>query len=265
MTDTTSFEAGAFAARAEDAAASRPPTERGRARTATASATAPASAHSRTLRLAARPPFSFSASLAFLRSFPAMTGQHGTAHDVLTLALRENGTTLGARVTAAPDAPAVDCVLTAASPLGDATAEAAANRLSYHLGLADDLTDFYRLARLDRPFSRVVERLYGYHQVSFPSPRELLCWAILCQRIPLPVARTMKQALVEAAGIGPWSASFLLIRGLGRTEHLIPDKEMMRAAQRVYGHDFDAAAFAALTTRYGRHQGYWGHYLRVGG
>ncbi|MFI7090101.1 DNA-3-methyladenine glycosylase family protein [Streptomyces lydicus] len=337
MIDTTSFEAGAFAARDEDAAASRPTTGRGRARAATASATAPASAHSRTLRLAARPPFSFSASLAFLRSFPAMTGQQGTAHDGLTLALRENGTTLGARVTAAPDAPAVDCVLTAATPLGDATAGAAANRLSHHLGLADDLTDFYRLARLDRPFSRVVERLYGYHQVSFPSPRELLCWAILCQRVPLPVARKMKQALVEAAGnritvdgeprwafpdaeqlacfeeptlqhlignqrkagylhrairqwldldesflrtgpydevrdqllrlpgIGPWSASFLLIRGLGRTEHLTPDKEMMRAAQRVYGHDLDAAAFAALTTRYGRHQGYWGHYLRVGG
>ncbi|MFI0786137.1 DNA-3-methyladenine glycosylase family protein [Streptomyces lydicus] len=336
MTDTTSCEAGAFAARAETAAESRPASERAAARSATGATTAPAPAHSRTLRLAARPPFSFSASLAFLHAFPAMTGQQGTAHDTLTLALRENGTTLGARVTEAPDAPAVDCVLTAASPLGDATAEAAADRLSRHLGLTDDLTEFYRLARLDRPFSRVVERLHGYHQVLFPSPRELLCWAILCQRVPLPVARKMKQALVEAAGnritvdgeprwafpdaeqlacfdeptlqrlignrrkagylhrairqwldldesflrtgpydevrdqllrlagIGPWSASFLLIRGLGRTEHLAPDKEMIRAAQRVYGYDFDDAAFAARTAHYGRHQGYWGHYLRVG-
>lgn len=337
MTDTTSVGAGAFARRAQAAAESGPTAERGRAASVTASDTSPAPAPSRTLRLAARPPFSFSASLAFIRSFPAMTGQQGTADDSLTLALRENGTTLGARVTAAPDVPAVDCVLTAAAPLTDATAEAAADRLSFHLGLTDDLTDFYRLARLDPPFSRVVDRLHGYHQVKFPSPLELLCWAILCQRVPMPVARKMKHALVEAAGnrvtvdgetrwafpdaeqlarfdeptlqhlvgnqrkagylhrairqwldldetflrtgpydevreqllrmagIGPWSASFLLIRGLGRTEHLTPDKEMTRAAQRVYGRSLDDTAFAELTTRYGRHQGYWGHYLRVGG
>ncbi|MGW1375039.1 DNA-3-methyladenine glycosylase family protein [Streptomyces sp. NPDC002446] len=335
MTDTTSLGTGTSAGWAAAAAEPRQSTERPRA--AAAPDAAPAPERSRTLRLAARPPFTFSASLAFIRSFPAMTGQQGTAHDSLTLALRENGTTLGARVTAAPDAPAVDCVLTAAEPLTDATAEAAADRLSFHLGLTDDLTDFYRLARLDPPFSRVVDRLHGYHQVKFPSPLELLCWAILCQRVPMPVARNMKQALVEAAGnritvdgeprwafpdaaqlasfdepalqhlignprkagylhrairqwldldetflrtgpydevrdqllrlagIGPWSASFLLIRGLGRTEHLTPDKEMTRAAQRVYGRALDDTAFAELTTRYGRHQGYWGHYLRVGG
>ncbi|WP_407289104.1 DNA-3-methyladenine glycosylase family protein [Streptomyces sp. BP-8] len=329
MTDTTSLGAGAFA--------TSPPTAgQGYGRTVTAPDTAAASA-TRTVRLAARPPFSFSASLAFIGAFPAMTGQQGTAQDTLTLALRENGTTLGARVTAASGEPAVDCLLTAAAPISDATAQAAADRLSFHLGLADDLTDFYRLARLDRPFSRVVDRLYGYHQVKFPSPLELLCWAILCQRVPMPVARNMKQALVEAignritvdgeprwafpdaeqlatldepalqhlignqrkagylyratrqwldldeaflrtgpydevrdqllslTGIGPWSATFLLIRGLGRTEHLTPDKEMIRAAQRVYGRTLDDTAFAELTTRYGRHQGYWGHYLRVGG
>ncbi|MFE1776754.1 DNA-3-methyladenine glycosylase family protein [Streptomyces sp. NPDC059008] len=330
MTDTTSLGAGALAT-------SPATTDQGNGRAVTAPDTAAAAAVTRTVRLAARPPFSFSASLAFIRAFPAMTGQQGTAQDTLTLALRENGTTLGARVTAAPDEPAVDCVLTADAPFGDATAEAAADRLSFHLGLTDDLTDFYRLARLDRPFSRVVDRLHGYHQVKFPSPLELLCWAILCQRVPMPVARKMKQALVESVGnritvdgetrwafpdaeqlaaldepalqhlignqrkagylsratrqwldldeaflragpydevrdqllglpgIGPWSATFLLIRGLGRTEHLTPDKEMTRAAERVYGRPLDDTAFAELTTRYGRHQGYWGHYLRVGG
>lgn len=70
----------------------------------------------------------------------------------------------------------------------------------FYLGLRDDLTEFYQLARHDPPFARVVERLYGYHQVKFPSPLELLCWAILCQRVPMPVARKMKQALVEAVG-----------------------------------------------------------------
>lgn len=288
-------------------------------------------------RLPAREPFSFQASLAFIGSFPAMTGQQGTERGVLTMALREEGTTLGARVTAAPAEPAVDCMLTAGGPISDAAAKAAVDRLDFYLGLQDDLAGFYQLAGKDEPFIRVLEGLRGYHQVKFPSPWELLCWAILCQRVPMPVARKMKQALVEEAGnrttlngevrwafpdvgqmlafdetdlqrlignhrkagylygavrqwseldettlrtgpydevreqllrlpgIGPWSASFLLIRGLGRTERVTLDKEMLRAAQRVYGRGLDEREFERLAAYYGQWQGYWGHYLRVGG
>ncbi|QMU69067.1 DNA-3-methyladenine glycosylase [Streptacidiphilus sp. P02-A3a] len=288
------------------------------------------------LHLPARQPFDFAASLAFIGSFPAMTGQQGTSGTALTLALRENATTMAARLTSATEGSGLDCELTADGPIDGPTARAAADRLGHYLGLDDDLSPLYAAARHDPPFQRVVDRLYGYHQVKFPSPFELLCWAILCQRVPMPVARTMKRALVEAVGnrierdgrvlwafpeaaqlaaldedelaalignrrkaaflygatrrwldldegflrtgdhgavrarvlelpgIGPWSASFLLIRGLGRMEHIGYDREQARAAARIYGHPVDEPEFRRLADGYRESQGYWAHYLRVG-
>ncbi len=64
-------------------------------------------------------------------------------------------------------------------------------------------------------------------------------------------------------GVGVWSASFVLIRGLGRMERLPPEDALTRAAARVYGHPLNAAEFAAVAVHYGAMQGYWGHYLRV--
>jgi DNA-3-methyladenine glycosylase II len=209
------------------------------------------------------------------------------------------------------------------------------DRLSFRLGLGDDVAAFYALAADDPPFQRVVERLHGYHQVKFPSPLELLCWAILGQRAPLPVARRMKQAIVaraangivvdgrelwafpdleqlleltqdelaglianrrkaaylhgafrhwqeideaflrsgdreqvrqrllEIPGVGRWSSTFLMVRGLGRTETIGPAREGRLAAGRV-GRTLTDAQFVELAGRY-EGQGYWGHYLRVGG
>ncbi|RLK58494.1 DNA-3-methyladenine glycosylase family protein [Actinokineospora cianjurensis] len=285
--------------------------------------------------LPAAAPFDFAASLRFIRGFPAMVGEQGAQADVLTKALRENGVVVGARLSAADGGLA--CELESADPITDETVAAVAARLTFHLGLDDDLTEFYALAAEDPPFARVVERLHGYHQVKFPSPLEMLCWAVLCQRVPMPVARKMKLALVEhfpntitldgsplsafpdldqlllldeptlhalignarkasylhrglrewadidetylrtgdydqvrdrllgLPGVGPWSATFILIRGLGRMERMAPDKEGLRAAAKVYGRPVSEAEFTALADRYGAHQGYWGHYLRVAG
>jgi len=72
--------------------------------------------------------------------------------------------------------------------------------------------------------------------------------------------------LSSIAGIGPWSASFILLRGLGRTDHLpLDEARLLEAAQRRYGHDRapDRVGLAALAAPYGRWQGYWAHYLRV--
>lgn len=300
-------------------------------------ATHPVSRHAVAIRLPTREPFRFAASLGFITSFPAMTGQQGTAGDTLTLAVRERDTTLGVRLRAAEEGSALEGTLVGEAPISDDVLAAAADRLNFYLGLSDDLSAFYGAAAGDPPFARVLERLHGYHQVKFPSPLELMCWAILCQRVPMPVARSMKQALVTAVGnrievdgtqlwafpdvaqlsaldetelielignrrkagylhgavqrwerldedflrhgpydavheallslpgIGPWSASFVMVRGLGRTERVGFDREMARAAQRVYGQALDEAAFRRLADHYGTAQGYWGHYLRVGG
>lgn len=76
---------------------------------------------------------------------------------------------------------------------------------------------------------------------------------------------TVRDQLLGLPGIGPWSATFVLIRGLGRMDQAPPDKELMRAAARVYGRSVDEAALGVLADRYGSWQGYWAHYLRAGG
>ncbi len=67
-------------------------------------------------------------------------------------------------------------------------------------------------------------------------------------------------------GLGAWSSDFILLRGLGRTEH-VPwtDTAMLEAISRVYTQGFDVSSGAAreLAERYGPHQGYWAHYLKV--
>ena len=55
-----------------------------------------------------------------------------------------------------------------------------------------------------------------------------------------------------------------MIRGLGRMESVSADREMLRAAKRVYGHPVDEAELARLAEPYGTWAGYWAHYLRAG-
>ncbi|HLG77795.1 MAG TPA: hypothetical protein VKX46_15380 [Ktedonobacteraceae bacterium] len=68
-------------------------------------------------------------------------------------------------------------------------------------------------------------------------------------------------------GFGEWSASFVLLRGLGRMDRVpLDEKALLAAASRLYGHgqELTRAQVAALAERYGPDKGYWAHYLRVG-
>ncbi|MEU7003539.1 hypothetical protein [Nonomuraea sp. NPDC046570] len=280
--------------------------------------------------LPASAPFDFSASLRFLNRFPPTAGEQRITTTDLTKALRAGGTTVVARLTA-DGQDGLACELHAATPFPEAEA---ADRLSFHLSLADDLAAFYELGKDDEAFAPVIDELYGYHQVKFPSPLENLVWSILCQRTALPVAAKAKQSIVaefgnsleldgvtyhafpdleqllslpadrlaalvrnarqaqrlHAAlrgwaevdetflrtaphpevrafllglpGIGAWSASFILVRGLGRMEETLVDKELRRSASRIYG-PLPDERLRALADHYGPWQGYWAHYLRA--
>lgn len=72
--------------------------------------------------------------------------------------------------------------------------------------------------------------------------------------------------LLEIKGIGAWSASFILLRGLGRMEQVPKDeKAVLDAAKRVYGRDdLTHADVQKMGEHYGEYAGYWAHYLRVG-
>ncbi|WP_143465352.1 DNA-3-methyladenine glycosylase family protein [Kribbella sp. ALI-6-A] len=74
-----------------------------------------------------------------------------------------------------------------------------------------------------------------------------------------------KAQLLSLPGIGPWSSTFVLIRGLGRMDETPVEKQLMQAAARVYGEYVDEDALMRLSERYGAWRGYWAHYLRAGG
>ena len=69
-------------------------------------------------------------------------------------------------------------------------------------------------------------------------------------------------------GIGEWSAHFILLRGLGRTEQLPQgERKLESIASKLYGQGrkLSEETIREIASRYGRYQGYWAHYLRVGG
>ena len=68
-------------------------------------------------------------------------------------------------------------------------------------------------------------------------------------------------------GIGQWSATFIMVRGLGRMEYIpLTETRLLEAASKVYGHgeELSREDLKRLAERYGPWQGYWAHYLRVG-
>ena len=84
--------------------------------------------------------------------------------------------------------------------------------------------------------------------------------------------KTAPDEVVEAwlrsiKGIGEWSATFIMIRGLGRMEHVpLSETRLLAAASQVYGHGEGVSReeLKHLADGYGHWQGYWAHYLRVG-
>lgn len=74
--------------------------------------------------------------------------------------------------------------------------------------------------------------------------------------------------LRDIKGIGAWSAAFILIRGLGRTEGLPLGEERLAAiVSRRYlgGATATDEAVARCAAPYGPWRGYWAHYLRAAG
>ncbi len=70
-----------------------------------------------------------------------------------------------------------------------------------------------------------------------------------------------RDALLGIPGIGPFSATAILLRGLGRMDALPWMPQFARAARSIYGHEVTEDAIAR---RYGRHIGYWSFYVMTG-
>ena len=83
--------------------------------------------------------------------------------------------------------------------------------------------------------------------------------------------KTASDEAVEAwlrniKGIGEWSATFIMVRGLGRMERVpLTESRLFEAASKVYGHgeELNRDDLKRLADKYGLWQGYWAHYIRV--
>ena len=150
------------------------------------------------------PPFDFALSLRFLEGFSPAEGEQAIETAAVTKGLRTHGQTVVFRVEAAdgstPEAPELSYRLWSEPPLTDDVRTEAADRIGAFLSIDDDLTAFYERARADPVFAPIAARLHGLHQVRFLTPFENLCWAVMGQRAPIPVARKAKDAFVERYG-----------------------------------------------------------------
>lgn len=283
-------------------------------------------------------PFNFEHSLRFVSGFAPTMGEQTLTTSTLTKAVMVQGQPVVFQVREADTngEAVLDYTLHTVQPISKELEEAALSRIRFYLSLDDDLRPFYSLAEGDPPFSRVVDALYGFHQVKFLTPFENACWAVLTQRMAIPVARSMKRRLVERfggsievdgehysafpeaeqlthanedeltelignsqkasylaavtrafagvdeawlrkgdygqvaawmrgiRGIGEWSAHFVLIRGLGRTEGApVTEKHLLKAVSQVYDVPTTDESVRQLALRYGAWQGYWMLYLRT--
>jgi DNA-3-methyladenine glycosylase II len=73
--------------------------------------------------------------------------------------------------------------------------------------------------------------------------------------------------LLDIHGVGPWTATFVLLRGVGRMERLPKgERKLLAAAGRIYrpgGGPVSERELERLAEPYGALKGYWAHYLRV--
>lgn len=289
--------------------------------------------------LNARAPFDFAQTVRFIGAFTPIAGEQHIARGTLRKAVMIQQTPVVFTVRADDNIehPRLAYALEAAEPITAEMGRIAVDRIRFFLSLDDDLQPFYAAAQAGDPaFLPVIQRLYGFHQVKFLTPFENACWAVLTQRTPMGVSRSLKRALVtrfgaslrvedaeywafpEAAtlaaagrdelvavlrnerkasylyavaqafaavdewwlrtgdyarvrewllaidGIGAWSASFVLIRGLGRMDAVAtPEKELLASARSVYGPETSPEALTYLAQQvYGHYAGYWAYYLR---
>ncbi len=140
--------------------------------------------------LAPTPPFDLAQTLAFLNAFPPLRDEQTIASSTLTTAIMVNGQPIGLRVTSAGkiEEPCLAYTLYANDPLDAATIAVAEDRLTFFLGLDNDLRPFHAIGQADPAFAPVIGQLYGYHPLKFPTPFENACWAVLTQRTPMAVA-----------------------------------------------------------------------------
>lgn len=152
--------------------------------------------------LGAAAPFDFEKSLSFIGDFLPTHGEQTMINGAFTKAILMDGYTVAFRLTNSGtiDAPSVGYTLCSKQQLPEKVKQAIVERMGFFLSLDDDLSEFYAIGGTDRHFAPIIEKLYGLHHVKFLTLAEISCWAILTQRVAIPIAAKIKHAIVERYG-----------------------------------------------------------------
>ena len=152
--------------------------------------------------LTATAPFDFEKSLTFIGDFLPTYGEQTMIDGIFTKAILMDGYTVAFRLASKGtiDAPLVEYTLYSKSPLPAQVKQTVLERISFFLSLKDDLSEFYAIGYKDPHFAPIIERWYGLHQVKFLTLAEIGCWAVLTQRVAIPIAAKIKHRIVENYG-----------------------------------------------------------------
>jgi DNA-3-methyladenine glycosylase II len=147
-------------------------------------------------------PFDFSKSLEFLSDFSPMQNEQNVKGGTFTKAVQVKGKTIAFEVTdeGTIENPKLQFMAYSESKFADEAKELVADRIRFFLSLQDNLKEFYELAKKDKCIQPAIKRFYGHKQVKFLTPFEIACWAVLNQRIPMAVARKMKENIIKKVG-----------------------------------------------------------------
>ncbi len=147
-------------------------------------------------------PFDFSKSLEFLSDFGPMQNEQEVRSGTFTKAVQAKGITVAFEVTdtGTIENPKLKFTAYSEAKFTDEIKTLVADRISFFLSLQDNLEEFYEITKKDECIQPAIKKFYGHKQVKFLTPFEIVCWAIIAQRIPLSVARKMKENIVKKLG-----------------------------------------------------------------
>ena len=147
-------------------------------------------------------PFDFSKSLEFLSDFGPTQNEQEVKNYTFTKAVQAKGKTVAFEVAdkGTIENPKLEFTAYSEAEFTHEVIELIADRITFFLSLQDNLKEFYEIAQKDLYMQPVIKQFYGLKQVKFVTPFEIACWAILAQRIPLNVARKMKENIVNRVG-----------------------------------------------------------------
>jgi DNA-3-methyladenine glycosylase II len=146
-------------------------------------------------------PFDFELTAGYHTYFQSRYGTDTMEDGVYRRLLDMGDKLVLASVTSSGTIDAPELALELQGPdLSDGDVAAARERVTWLLGIDQDLAPFYELGRADKAMAGLVDQFYGLHLPHTASVFEALILAVLGQQISTSVARIIRTLLIETFG-----------------------------------------------------------------